>query len=76
MLEEKFLTPRAIDVFLGCIKCTRCRLLLPIIAVTVCQSVCHPAQLGFTAKTAEQIKILFGVNTLRGPRNIVLDGGS
>jgi len=27
------------------------------------------------AKTAEQIKILFGVNTLGGPMNIVLDEG-
>jgi len=27
------------------------------------------------AKTAEQIKSLFGVNTVGGPRNIVLDGG-
>jgi len=27
------------------------------------------------AKTAEQIKILFGANTLEGPRNVVLDGG-
>jgi len=30
----------------------------------VCLSVCHTAQLGFTAKMAEQI--LFGVNTLVG----------
>jgi len=27
------------------------------------------------AKTAEGIKVLFGVNTLRGQRNIALDGG-
>jgi len=27
------------------------------------------------AKTVEQIKILFGVNILKGPRNIMLDGG-
>jgi len=27
------------------------------------------------AKTAEQINILLGVNTLGGPRHIVLDGG-
>jgi len=45
-------------------------------AVSVHQSVCHShgsAQL-YCAKTAEQIKILFGINTLGGPRNIVLDG--
>jgi len=48
----------------------------------VCMSVRPPVCLsrGSTrlhcAKTAEQIKILFGVNTLGGPRNIVLDGGS
>jgi len=28
----------------------RCRLLLPMIAVSVCQSVCHSAQLGFTVQ--------------------------
>jgi len=33
---------------LGCIECMRCRLLLPTIAVSVRQSVCHAAQLGFT----------------------------
>jgi len=42
--------------FLGCIECMRCRLLLPMRAVSVCQSVrpavclsvCHAAQLDFT----------------------------
>jgi len=43
--------------------------------VSVSQSVCHAAHLGFTAKTAEHIKLLFGVNTLVGQRNIVLDVG-
>jgi len=32
----------------GCISCIRCRQLLPIRAVSVCQSVCHAAHLGFT----------------------------
>jgi len=44
----------------------------------VCQSACCLSR-GSTrlhcAKTAEQIKTLFVVNTLGGPRNIVLDGG-
>jgi len=35
---------------LGCIECMRCRLLLPMIAVSVCQSVCYVAQLGFTVQ--------------------------
>jgi len=34
----------------------------------ICQSVCHAAYLGFTVqKMAEQIKMLFGVNTPGGP---------
>jgi len=41
----------------------------------VCQSVCRVAWLGFTAKTAERIKMLFGMNTPGGPWNIVLDAG-
>jgi len=58
--------------FLGCIECMRCRLLLPMIAVSVCRA----AQLGFTVqKTAERINILFGINTLGNQRNIVLNGG-
>jgi len=36
-------------------------------------SVSHAAQL---AKMAVRVKMLFGVNTRGGPRNIVLDGGS
>jgi len=48
-----------------------------MIAVSVCQSVCLSR--GSTrlhcAKMAEQIKILFMVNTPGGPSNIVLDGG-
>jgi len=44
----------------------------------VCQSVClsrGSSQLR-CAKTAEQIKMLFGVNTPGGPWNVVLDGGA
>jgi len=42
-----FFNFRAKQMFslLGCNECMRCRLLLPIIAVSVCQSVCHVAQL-------------------------------
>jgi len=55
-------------LFLGCIQCRSCRLLLPMFAVSVSLSTrLH------RAKTAEQIR--FGVNTFGGPRNIVLDGG-
>jgi len=36
-------------------------------------SVCHAAQLSFTAKTAERIKMLLGVNTPECPWNGVLD---
>jgi len=35
---------------LGCIKCMICRLLLPMIVASVCQSVCHAAQLSFTVQ--------------------------
>jgi len=47
--------------------------LLPTIAVSVCLSrgSTHP----HGAKTVERIKILFEVNTLGGPWNIVLGGG-
>jgi len=38
----------------------------------VCQSVCYVGEL---CKTTERIDILFGVETPRDPRNIVLDGG-
>jgi len=43
----------------------------------VCPSVClsRGSTRLLCAKTAEQIKILFRVDTLGGPRNIVLDGG-
>jgi len=32
-------------VFLGCIECMRCRLLSLMFALSVCQSLCHLAQL-------------------------------
>jgi len=51
---------------------TRCRLLLPIIPVSVCVSVCltrHSTRL-HCAETSEQM--LFGVNIPGGPWNIVL----
>jgi len=43
----------------------------------VCLSVClsHGSSQLHCAKMAEQIKMLFGVNTSGGPRNIVLDVG-
>jgi len=43
----------------------------------VCQSVCLSRGLSrlHCAQMAEQIEILFGVNTLGGPWSIVLDGG-
>jgi len=62
--------------FLRSIECTRCRLLLPMCAVSVCQSVCLSR--GSTrlhcAKTAERINTLFGVNSFEGQWNIVLNG--
>jgi len=46
------------------------------VSLSVCLSVCHAAHLGFTVqKNAERIKMLFGVNTLMGQWNIVLDRG-
>jgi len=42
--------PNYFGHFLGCIECIRCRLLLPIFEVSVSQSVCHTAQLGFTVQ--------------------------
>jgi len=46
------------------------------VCLSVSLSVCHAAQLSFDcAKMAEQIKMLFGVNTRGGLRNMVLDGG-
>jgi len=59
----------------------RCRLCLPMFAVSVHLSVCSSVCLscGSTrlhcAKTAEEIKMPFGMNTPRYLRNIVLDGG-
>jgi len=43
----------------------------------VCQAVClsHSLTRLHCAKMAEQIKMLFGVNTPGSPCNIVLDGG-
>jgi len=38
------------SMFFGCIECMRCRLLLPVCVVSVHQSVCHVAQLGFTVR--------------------------
>jgi len=56
--------------------------MLPIVTdvcgLSVCTSVClsrDSTQLR-CAKAAEQIKMLFGVNTLGGPRDIVLVRGS
>jgi len=53
-----------------------------MIPVSVCHSVSLSVCLYVTRlnsallyKMAEQIKMLFGVNTPGGPRNIVLDGG-
>jgi len=55
-----------------------CRLLL-LMFLSVSLSVYHAALFGFIrvrcTKTAERIEVLFGLKTLRGPRNIVLDGG-
>jgi len=54
--------------------------LLPMFVVSVRQSVRPSVRLsrGLTwlhcVKMAERIKMLFGMNTLGGPRNIVLDG--
>jgi len=63
--------------FLACIECMRSSLLLPMCAVSVRQSVC----LSVTrltrlrcAKTAEQIKMLFGVNTLESPLDTAYTG--
>jgi len=52
---------------LGCIKFMSCRLLLPMIAVSVC--LLRVSTWLHYAKTAERINILFGVNTFGGPRN-------
>jgi len=48
--------------------------LATMIVVSVRRCVCHAATLSFgVQKTAEQIEVLFGLKTLGGPRNIVLD---
>jgi len=54
----------------------RCRLLLSIIVVSVSLSVClsHSLNQIHSEKLAEWIQILFVVNSLRVPRNSVLDG--
>jgi len=62
---------RIFVLLLGCIECARCGVLLPMFTMSVCLS--YGSTRLHCAKTAEQIKILFGVNTLGGPRNIVLD---
>jgi len=48
-----------------------------LFVVSVCQSVClsRGSSRLRCAKMAEQIKMLFGVNTPGGPWNIVLDVG-
>jgi len=43
--------------------------------LTVCVSLACSSSWLHCAKMAEQIKMLFGVNTPGGPRNIVLDVG-
>jgi len=54
-------------------ECMRSRLLLPTFAVCVSPSVCLSRGISRLrcAKTAEQIQMLFGVNTSGGQRNIV-----
>jgi len=56
--------------FLGCIECIKWRLLLPMIAV----SVCLMAQLSFTVPL-NRWQCCFGMNTPGSQWNIVLDGG-
>jgi len=61
---------------LGCIKCMRCRILLPMIAVSVRQSVCHAAQLGFTVqKWLNESRCCLGW-TLLGPMQHCVRWGS
>jgi len=43
------------------------------VALSVYLSVCHMAAL--CNKAAERIEVLFGVETLEDPKDIVLDGG-
>jgi len=54
----------------------RCRLLLPMWAVSVRQSVSLSVTRLNSASLCKQIKMLFSVNILGGPWNIVLHGGS
>jgi len=63
--EEQRVEAEADAVFLGCIECMGCRLLLPLIAVFVTR---------LNSAVQERINILFGVNTL-GAKETVLDGG-
>jgi len=65
------LSPRNLNW--GCVEYVRCRLFLLMFVASACLSR-GPTRL-HCAITAEQIEILFGVNTLGVPRNIVLDGG-
>jgi len=75
---------RRVAAFLGCIECMRCRMLLPMCAVSVCQSVRQSVCLSrrstrlHCAKTAEEVKNQDPVwgEHFWGPRNIVLDGGT
>jgi len=55
----------------------RCILLLPMCAVSVRQSVClsRGSTRLHSAKTAERIKMLFGINILGGLQDIVLHWG-
>jgi len=65
-------------MFLGCVECMRCRLLLLMFVVSVCQCLSvlsHGSTQLHCAKTAEQIKVPLGVNTLGDPRNSVLERG-
>jgi len=59
--------------FVGCIECMQC--MRWSLLCCVCPSVCLFVSLSSLCKMAEQIKMLFGVNTRGGPWNIVLDVG-
>jgi len=62
-----------LSAFSVCIECTRCGLFLPMFATFVCESVClsRGSSRLHCAQMAEQIKILFGVNTPGGHRQCV-----
>jgi len=53
-------------MLLGCIECIRCRLLLAMCSASVCLSVClsRGSSRLYCANVAEQIKMLFVLNTL------------